>query len=116
MIFSESSKGTHTAPDEILKLTYIHFMFCLYIPYYKVKVTQIYSTLSALAIMHLCKVGRNPLNPYKSIVLFVGHRHKVQTKIWRHKTFAQRMLYKSLNENEKYHQTSLKFEIDSSYR
>ena len=32
MIFSESSQGTHTAHNEIFKLTYIQFMFCIYIP------------------------------------------------------------------------------------
>ena len=33
-IFSGSSNGAHTAPDEIVKLTYIEFMFSLYAPYY----------------------------------------------------------------------------------
>ena len=32
MIFSGSSKGTHTAPNEIFKLTYIKFMFSIYAP------------------------------------------------------------------------------------
>ena len=30
MIFSGSSKGTYTAPNEIFKLTYIQFMLSLY--------------------------------------------------------------------------------------
>ena len=34
MIFSGVSKGTHTAPDEIFKLTYIQFMFSLDASYY----------------------------------------------------------------------------------
>ena len=32
MIFSGSSKGTHTAHNEISKLTYIQFMFSIYAP------------------------------------------------------------------------------------
>ena len=32
MIFSGLSKGTHTAHNEIFKLTYIQFMLCIYAP------------------------------------------------------------------------------------
>ena len=34
MIFSASSRSTHTAPGEFFRLTYIQFMFSLYVPDY----------------------------------------------------------------------------------
>ena len=64
------------------------------------------------------------VNPYKPSALSVGPRQTVETQIRycrmrcliRVSTGCLKHIYRKLNTNEKYHQTPLKFEIDSSYR
>ena len=64
------------------------------------------------------------VNPYKPSALSVGPRQTVETQIRycrmrcliRVSTGCLKHIYRKLNTNEKYHQTPLKFEIDSSYQ